>query len=326
MSSRKNQFHALLYQMLRIRMIEEKIVALYPQQEIRCPVHLCIGQEAIAAGVIAQLKKSDIVLSNHRSHGHYLAKGGDLEKFFAELYGKSSGCSKGRGGSMHLIDLSVNFFGSTPIVAGTIPVATGVAFGEKRLKQKGVTVIFFGDAAVEEGIFHESVNFAALEKLPIIYVCENNLYSVYTHLSDRQPQREIFSLIAGHGIQSFQADGNDIMEVCRATQKALRLIQKKKGPVFIEFLTYRWREHCGPNFDNDIGYRAPSEFKCWQKQCPIVRFKKYLQSKRLLSKEDCVAMEQVIASEIEDAVKKAKSSPNPDRVSQNDVYCSTPNS
>ncbi len=321
MSSNKNRLHALLYQMLRIRMVEEKIVELYPEQQIRCPVHLCIGQEAIAAGVMSQLTKNDLVMSNHRSHGHFLAKGGNLEKFFAELYGKSTGCSRGRGGSMHLIDLSVNFFGSTPIVAGTIPIATGIAFAEKKLKQKAVTVIFLGEAAVEEGVFHESVNFAALRKLPILYVCENNLYSVYTHLSERQPARKITPLVAGHGIPSFRADGNDVLAVCRETQKAISLIRKKKGPVFIEFLTYRWREHCGPDYDNNIGYRTEAEFKRWQKKCPIAKFERHLQSKRLLNKEDVADMEQVIRSEIESAVKKAQLYSDSERVSQNEVFC-----
>lgn len=310
----------LFYQMLRIRAVEGKIVALYPQQQMRCPVHLCIGQEAVAAGVMANLKNDDLVLSNHRSHGHYLAKGGNLEKLFAELYGKETGCSKGRGGSMHLIDLSVNFLGSTPIVGSTIPVATGVAWAEKMKNKKTVTVVFFGDAAVEEGVFHESANFAALKNLPILFVCENNLYSVYTPIAQRQPKRSIASLVKGHGIRSFRADGNDCGKVYELSKEMIGSVRAGRGPAFIEFSTYRWREHCGPNYDNHIGYRDEAEFKRWQKKCPIERFKKYVVSKNILRHEEINQMETQIQKEIDIAVTLAQAAPLAKSVSVNDVY------
>ena len=312
---------SFLYDMLRIRMAEEKIVELYPEEEIRCPVHLCIGQEAVCVGVAKNLTQEDIVLSNHRSHGHYLAKGGDLKQLFAEMYGKPAGCSKGRGGSMHLIDLSVNFLGSTPIVGGTIPVAAGAALGEKMRGRKTATVAFFGDAAIEEGVFHESANFAALKKLPILFICENNLYSVYTPLRERQPNRKICDLVAGHGIKVFQEDGNDVRRVYAAAKKSLKMIRSGKGPVFIEYLTYRWREHCGPNYDNDSGYRSEKEFKKWKTQCPIARLEKYLLAKGLVRKEEIEDLRGDIKEEIDSAVLFAKSSSGfLNDVSEADVY------
>ncbi|HOW36103.1 MAG TPA: thiamine pyrophosphate-dependent dehydrogenase E1 component subunit alpha [Candidatus Omnitrophota bacterium] len=316
----KKILQSLFYQMLRIRMVEERIVELYPQQQMRCPVHLCIGQEAVAAGVSANLKNEDLVLSNHRSHGHYLAKGGNLEKLFAELYGKETGCSRGRGGSMHLIDLSVNFLGSTPIVGGTIPVATGVAWAEKMKNNKTVTVAFLGDAAVEEGAFHESVNFAVLKNLPIVFVCENNLYSVYTPIAERQPKRSIASLAKGYGIRSFRADGNDCGKVYEVSKEMIDAVRAGRGPALIEFLTYRWREHCGPNYDNHIGYRDEAEFKLWQKKCPIDRFKKYALLNKVIKPAEITGMETQIQKEIDTAVTLAQAAPFAKGVSLNDVY------
>ncbi len=312
----------LLYRhMLRIRLVEEKTAELYPEQEMRCPVHLCIGQEAVAAGVCLNLKKEDLVLSNHRAHGHYLAKGGNLESFFAEIYGKEAGCSRGRGGSMHLIDLSVNFLGSTPIVGSTIPVAAGVALAEKLNKRKNVTIAFFGEAAVEEGVFHETLNFAALKKLPILFVCENNFFSVYTPLKERQPARPIHLLAKGHGITSFQVDGNDVIGVYQKVKEALKIITAAKGPVFLECPTYRWREHCGPYFDNNLKYRTEAEFKTWQKKCPIARLKKYLIKNKIACEKDLQSIHAEIIQEIESAVSFAQKSPFPSRqASLNDVY------
>ena len=200
--------------MLRIRRVEERIQALYPEGDIRCPTHLCVGQEAVAAGVCANLQPDDYVISAHRSHAHYLAKGGALRAMFAELYGKEDGCASGKGGSMHLIDLSVNFLGCVPIVGSTIPIGVGAAFGAMLQNRDCVSVVFFGDAAVETGVFHESVNFAAVHRLPVLFVCENNLYSVNTPLAERQPaNRTIAQLAAGHGITSAQHDGQEVEAV-----------------------------------------------------------------------------------------------------------------
>jgi len=302
----------LLYQMLRIRMVEEKIAQLYPEQEIRCPVHLCIGQEAVAAGVCAHLRRQDYVFSGHRSHGHYLAKGGDLKAMLAELYGKATGCSQGKGGSMHLVDLDAGFLGATPIVGSTIPIAVGAAWGSRMKDEDRVTVLFFGEAAIEEGVFHESINFAALQKLPVVFVCENNLYSVYSPLSVRQPQgREVFELAKGHGVESHQEDGNDVEAVYQRAGEAIRKARQGGGPTFLEFKTYRWREHCGPHYDNDLGYRTPQEFEAWKSRCPIEKLKRDLLSQGRIAPLEVSEMSAQLEEEISEAVTFAKESPFP---------------
>lgn len=310
----KKILHSLLFNVMRIRLVEERIVEFYPEQEMRCPTHLCIGEEAIAVGVCANLDKKDIVMGCHRSHGHYLAKGGDLNALIAELYGKSTGCSRGRGGSMHLIDMSVNFMGSTAIVGGTIPIAVGTAFGSKlQGKDDTITVVFFGDGAVEEGVVHESLNFASLEDLPILFICANNLFSVYTHISIRQPPRDIFSLAKAHGMESYQADGNDVIEVYEITKKAIETIKKGKGPVFIEFLTYRWREHCGPCYDNDLGYRTETEFNDWVTRCPLETLENKTLKDGVMTDDQIKLMKEKIRNEIDEAFSFAKSSPVPEK-------------
>ncbi|MFH1903540.1 MAG: thiamine pyrophosphate-dependent dehydrogenase E1 component subunit alpha [Candidatus Omnitrophota bacterium] len=303
----------LFCQMLRIRMVEEKIAELYPEQEMRCPVHLCIGQEAIAVGVCANLSRDDYVFSGHRSHGHYLAKGGDLKAMMAELYGKETGCSKGKGGSMHLVDLSAGFLGATPIVGSTIPIAVGAAFGTMMRGERRVTAVFFGEAAIEEGVFHESINFAVLKKLPVVFICENNLYSVYSPLSVRQPGcREVFELALGHGVASYQGDGNDLFDVYNLAKSAVRRAQQGDSPTFLEFKTYRWREHCGPNYDNDLDYRTESEFQGWKKRCPVEKLKKHLVKESIFNAHDIEAMSEKVQKEIGEAVAFAQKSPFPE--------------
>ena len=259
--------------MLRIRLVEESIANKYSEQKMRCPTHLSIGQEAIAVGVCANLTSQDQVLSTHRAHAHYLAKGGCLNSMMAEIYGKASGCSKGMGGSMHLIDTSVGFMGSTAIVGNTIPVAIGLALEKKLTRKKSIACVFFGDGATEEGAFYESVNFAIIHSLPILFICENNLYSVYSGLEVRQPvDRKIYNMVRAMGISAQHGNGNDVEEVARKVKHAKTMILKSEGPQFLEFDTYRWREHCGPNFDNNIGYREESEFLKWKKKDPLKNF------------------------------------------------------
>ncbi len=313
---------SLLHGMMRIRMVEEAIADVYPEQEIRCPVHLCIGQEAVAEGVCAQLNSTDRVMSGHRSHGHYLAKGGNLRDMMAEMYGKSTGCCGGKGGSMHLIDLDAGFWGATPIVASTIPIAVGLAFEAFMRKKESVTVAFLGDAATEEGTFHEAIHFAALKKLPIVFVCENNFYSVYSPLSVRQPEgREIAGLARGHGVFSQQGDGNDVLEVHELAGEAVQRARDGHGPSFLEFTTYRWREHCGPNYDNDLGYRTEGEYLEWRPKCPIERFRAFAFAKRFLTGDDVQSMANDIHAEIEDAIQFARESPFPSRFDlMNGVY------
>ena len=263
----------LFESMLRIRLVEESIANKYSEQKMRCPTHLSIGQEAIAVGVCANLTSQDQVLSTHRAHAHYLAKGGCLNSMMAEIYGKASGCSKGMGGSMHLIDTSVGFMGSTAIVGNTIPVAVGLALEKKLTRKKSIACVFFGDGATEEGAFYESVNFAIIHSLPILFICENNLYSVYSGLEVRQPMdRKIYKMVRAMGISAQHGNGNDVEEVARKVKHAKTTILKSGGPQFLEFDTYRWREHCGPNFDNNIGYREESEFLKWKKRDPLKNF------------------------------------------------------
>lgn len=316
------QARRLYQQMRRIRMVEETIVQLYPDQEMRCPVHLCIGQEAVAVGVCAALEHSDHVFSAHRSHGHYLAKGGDLQAMLAELYGRETGCARGRGGSMHLIDRSAGFLASTPIVGSIVAIAVGAAFGSRLRAEPRVTAVFFGDGATEEGVFHEAVDFAALRKLPVVFVCENNHYSVYSSLEVRQPAgRRLIDLAAGHGIVSEHGDGNDVLEVVDLSRQAVERARNGAGPSFLEFETYRWREHCGPNYDNDLGYRSEAEFRDWQRRDPIALLETQLRAQETLSEEHIQRIEDEIEAEIAEAVAFARNSdfPEPDRLAD-EVY------
>lgn len=308
--------------MLYIRLVEEEIAREYPEQEMRCPVHLSIGQEAIAAGTCSLLSSNDLVLSNHRSHGHYLAKGGNLKKMLAELYGKESGCCNGKSGSMHLIDISQGFLGAVPIVGSCIPIATGVAFGSRMKGLDSITAVFLGDGSIEEGVFHESLNFASLKQLPIIYICENNFFSVYSPLSVRQPPgQEIFSLARSHGIESYQGDGNNVLEVFNLMKKAVDRIRAGGGPVFIELKTYRWREHCGPYYDNNLGYRKEEEFNEWKKRCPIESYIRSLLAQGTITHDEIESMKTEIMEIIREAFDFAKNTRFP-RAEQlmKDVY------
>jgi TPP-dependent pyruvate/acetoin dehydrogenase alpha subunit len=260
----------LLILMKRIRFVEEEIARRYSANEMRCPVHLSIGQEAVAAGVGRALRPHDLAVSGHRAHAHYLGKGGDLNALIAELYGKVTGCARGKGGSMHLIDEAAGFMGSTAIVGGTIPIGVGLALGMKSRRSDQLACIFLGDAAVETGVFYESMNFAVLKKLPVLFICENNLYSVYTPIAARQPAgRRIHEMVSGLGITASCHDGNDAQAVYDIAVESAKSIRRGGGPRFLEFATYRWLEHCGPNFDNDIGYRTEAEFLEWKARDPV---------------------------------------------------------
>lgn len=265
------QTNDLFYSMLRIRRIEESIAERYSEQKMRCPTHLSIGQEAIAVGVCQGLDEKDKAYSSHRAHAHYLAKGGSLDMLIAELYGKQGGCTQGRGGSMHLCDLEAGFMASTAIVANSIPVAVGHALHVKSRGLPNIVVAFFGEGATEEGAFYEAVNFAILKSLPILFVCENNRYSVYSPLSVRQPEdRSITKMVSAMGIQCQELDGNDVNQVFNCVQGLKAQMLSEHKPFFIECHTYRHREHCGPNFDDDLGYRPEDELTKWLSRDPIV--------------------------------------------------------
>lgn len=302
---------ALLRSMLRIRMVEEEIVARYGEQEMRCPTHITIGQEGPPAGVSAHLKQSDYVFSAHRSHGHYLAKGADLPAMIAELYGKATGCALGKGGSQHLVDLDAGFMGSAPILASTISVGVGVAWAAKRRGEDRVIVIYFGDGSTEEGAFHEAMNFAGVNRLPVVFVCENNLYSVHTPLEIRQPARAIHQLATVHGMFGEGGDGNDVEDVWRIGGDAVERARSGGGPSIIEFSTYRWKEHCGPNEDINLGYRGQAEFDAWLAKCPVANYEKRLSDEGTASADVIAAMRAEIAGEIAAAFDFAKASPFP---------------
>lgn len=302
----------LLKKMYLIRLVEEFIAFKYSENKMRCPTHLCTGQEAIAAGVSQALTKNDFVVSTHRSHGHYLAKGGNLKKMIAELYGKSTGCSKGFGGSMHLIDLMVNFMGSTAIVGNSIPVGVGLGLSSKLDNSKKVTCIYFGEGSIEEGVFHEAINFSAQKKLPILFICENNLYSVYSPLKYRQPnRRSISKMVNSMGVESYKENGNDVEKVYNLSKNSVKKIRKNSRPIFLEFSTYRWREHCGPNYDNNIGYRKISEFKSWLKKDPIQSYEKKLFKELILNQTFKKKWILKINKEIQEAFHFAEKSPFP---------------
>ncbi|MBS3905140.1 MAG: thiamine pyrophosphate-dependent dehydrogenase E1 component subunit alpha [Simkania sp.] len=302
----------LFHEMLRVRMIEEAIGYRYAEQAMRCPVHLSIGQEAVAIGVCKNILQTDYLISNHRAHAHYLAKGGSLCKMLAEIYGKVDGCSSGIGGSMHLIDLTANIIGTTPIVGGSLPVGVGVAFASLLKGENRVTVIFFGEGATEEGVWAESLNFASLKKLPILFVCENNLYSVYSPLSVRQsPKRSRVDIVRAHGMIGLQGSGNDVEEVYRVTHQAMQYIREGKGPCFVEFDTYRFREHCGPNIDDDAGYRPIEEVQYWHKKCPLKVYEERLRDQQRLTEEVLQSFRKKIQAEIDEAFIFAEKSSFP---------------
>ena len=308
MSLTKNELIRYYNKLYKIRETELRIVKEYPNQEIRCPVHLSIGQEAPSAAVNIFLKKSDFAISYHRAHAHYIAKDGDLKKMIAEMYGKESGCSSGAGGSMHLIDLKKNFLGSTAIVSSSIPVGVGYAYSLKYYNKNSRICIYIGDASCEEGVFFESLNFVVLKKLPVLFFCENNKYSVYSNLEQRQPKnRKLYKLAKSFGIKSFHLNSKDPVKFCSNLKKIMRI----NKPLFIEVDTYRYYEHCGPNKDDDLNYRPKKEVEFWTKRDPVDLTEKFLLKNKVLDKEDLLKIKEKISKQISDAFSFAKKSKKP---------------
>jgi pyruvate dehydrogenase E1 component alpha subunit len=308
-----NPLQNLYLKMLRIRRVEEGIARRYSEQQMRCPVHLSIGQEACAVGVAETLQKGDFMVSTHRSHAHYLAKGGRLTGLLCELYGKADGCAKGQGGSMHLVDWSAGFAGSTSIVGGTIPVGVGLAFAQRLKGEPGITVVCIGDAAIEEGVFHESANFASLHRLPVLFVSENNLYSCYTHLHDRQPKRNLTDIAHGHGMKFLSMDGNDVFGIQSEAKGLVDSVRRGDGPVFLELKTYRYLEHCGPNNDDNLAYRPTDELKNWRDQDPLLVTRKQLETRKEWSADFEAQCEATVSKEVSDAFTYALEAKFPDR-------------
>jgi TPP-dependent pyruvate/acetoin dehydrogenase alpha subunit len=293
----------------RIRRVEEKIAQIYPSDKIKSPVHLSIGQESVAVGVCAALQPCDIVFGTYRGHAMYLAKGGDLKGMIAELYGKVTGCAKGKGGSMHLIDKDKGVMGTSAIVGTTIPVSVGYAMGLKYRGSDAIVASFFGDGAVDEGAFHEGINFAALKKVPIIFVCENNEYAIHSHHLKRRLSDNLCERAKSYGIYTRRIDDGDVFKIYRFVKKYSMLIRSGQvGPVFLECMTSRWREHVGPNEDFDFGYRTRGDIDHWLLIDPVQRLKSLL--------PDPIA-DQIIGEaemEIEEAFQFAEESPFPEGV------------
>lgn len=295
----------LYYGMLLIRRVEQKISSVYHLQEMRSPTHLYIGQEAVATGVCAALRHTDLIYPYYRSHGWYLAKGGDLNAMMAELYGRETGCSKGWGGSMHLIDIAAGVMGTSAIVAGMMSQAAGGALSLSMKNSDAIAMVPFGDGAIEEGVFHETLNFAALRKLPIFFVCENNTYATHTIITERQAQTDIYRHAERFNMPGVLVDGNDVLAVHEAAQQAANRARSGEGPTLIECRTYRLLEHCGPNEDYDLGYRTLDEVHDWEQAGPLEK------GRGLVDEVEARAMTEEIDARIEAAFAFAQSSPFP---------------
>jgi pyruvate dehydrogenase E1 component alpha subunit len=296
----------LLRQMLRIRRFEEKCAELYQQGKIRGFLHLYIGEEAVAAGSIPLLGPEDAIVATYREHGHALVRGTPMGPLMAELYGKANGCAKGRGGSMHFFDAPRRFFGGLAIVAGGLPVAVGLALADKMQSRARVTACYFGDGAVAEGEFHESLNLAALWKLPVLFLCENNLYAMGTALARHQSQPDIALKAEAYGVHSEAVDGMDVLAVAGATERALHRVRQGEGPHLLEYRTYRFRAHS--MYDAEL-YRSKEEIARWKERDPIITFQRTLRAAAFLSDQDLVNLESDIAAEIDGAVAYAEAGP-----------------
>jgi TPP-dependent pyruvate/acetoin dehydrogenase alpha subunit len=299
----QERFYKALY---RIRRVEEEIAAIYPTDKIKSPVHLSIGQEAVSVGVCEALEKGDIVFGTYRSHALYLAKGGDLRRMVAELYGKVTGCSKGKGGSMHLIDIGAGAMGASAVVATTIPHAAGYAYAMKLQRRPSLVVSVFGDGAVDEGVFHETMNFAALKELPIIFICENNLYAIHTHQLRRQKLGNVCEKARAYGMPAQQISDNDIFAIHEQVgEAAARMRAGAPGPFFFECLTYRLKEHVGPNEDYHLGYRTREEAEQWIRNDPMIKLATQIDPTRRKH------IEAEVDAEIRDAIEFAEASAFP---------------
>jgi acetoin:2,6-dichlorophenolindophenol oxidoreductase subunit alpha len=312
----KQELTDLYWMMKRIRLCEESLVEPIIKGNINCPVHLYSGEEAIATGVCAALNTNDYIYGNHRSHGHFLAKGGSMSEMIAEIYGKLDGCSKGRGGSMHLIDPEKGVMGVAPIVAGTVSLAAGAALASKIRADKKVAVTFFGDGATGEGVLYEVLSFAALKKLPLVFVCENNLYSTHLPINEIRVDSKISEIAKPFQIETLTADGNNVLEVSDLARRAVEKCRNNEGPVFLEFLTFRIRGHVGPvdsiqGTKTDI--RPKSLIDLWKKKDPIVQFKNHLLKYESFSEDEILQLDSICEKEVEEANKFAASSILPNK-------------
>lgn len=302
----------LLGDMLTIRKTEQVLGKLVEDGHVVCPVHLAIGQEAIPVGVSHHLTARDRVFGGHRSHGHYLAMGGDVYQLFAEVLGRADGCSRGMGGSMHLFAPEVGFWGSVPIVGATIPIAVGAALAAARDRSGAVAVTYFGDGAVEEGVLHESLNLAAQMKLPVLFVCENNLYASHLDIAQRQPTDSTLRFAEPHCVPGILVDGNDVIAVAQAAEALIANARAGNGPGFIEAVTYRWCGHVGPDENIDVGLRrSTEELNAWKRRDPAARLGQALTSRGDLTPEEIADMESIAERLVRDAAERALDAPYP---------------
>jgi pyruvate dehydrogenase E1 component alpha subunit len=295
--------HKLLADMVRIRRLEEKAAELYGEGKVRGFLHLYIGEEAVAAGAIPALRADDSVVATYREHGHALLRGVSMNAIMAEMYGKQEGCSRGRGGSMHLFDAKTRFYGGNAIVGGGLPLAVGFALADRLQNAVRVTACFFGDGAVAEGAFHESMNLAALWRLPVLFCCENNLYAMGTALARSESQTDLSAKAASYGIAAERVDGMDVVAAREATLAAAGVVRAGKGPVFLEFQTYRFRAHS--MFDPDL-YRDKAEVEEWKTRGPIHTFSARLKAQGLLTEEEFLALDREAQDEVQRAVDFAE--------------------
>ena len=302
---------SLFKTMLRIRIIEEEIEKRYHEDQMKTPIHLVIGQEATSVGCCAALTERDLLYSSHRTHGVYLAKGGDLRAMLSEMFCRANGCAGSRGGSMHLIDKRVGMAGTSAIVGGAVPIATGAALAAQLKGEDRVIVVFIGDATTEEGVASESLNFAALKQLPVIFFCENNFYSVQSPLWTRQPPRDIATWASGYGLPSEKVDGMNVLAVYEAARDAVARARAGGGPTFIEAPCYRYRGHGGSGDDTKTGYRSLEERTAWDAFDPVDMCFRHLTQAGLLTGGERDRMRDEILSEVLEAFDCAARSPNP---------------
>lgn len=300
-----------LERMIVIRMVEERIGKGVESGVIKCPCHLAIGQEAPAVGVAMNLRPTDRGFGAHRSHSHFLAAGGSLRSIFAEVLGRETGASRGMGGSMHLIAREKGFFGSVPIVGATIPIAVGAGLAAKMDGRGDIAVSYFGDGATEEGVFHESMNLAAILRVPILFVCENNMFSSHLHIDLRQPANSLVRYAAAHCVPFARVDGNDVVEIARVAGEAIETMRASGGPFFLECVTYRWRGHVGHREDEDVGVQRKGDLAVWKGRDPIARLARALERAGVVRNGHLARVESDVAKRIEAAWKDAESDPYP---------------
>lgn len=302
-----------LRSMVRVRIVEEVIGDMVKSREVVCPCHLAIGQEACAVGVASVLSAKDRAFGAHRSHGHYLAMGASVEALLAEVLGRSAGCSGGMGGSMHLTAADHGLLGTVPIVGATIPMAVGAGIAAQLDGSGAVGVAYFGDGATEEGVFHESMNLAAVRRAPVLFVCEHNLFSSHLHVSLRQPTDGLSRYADAHCVWNEQCDGNDVVAVASAASRAAAHARAGHGPAFLELVTYRWRGHVGPNEDLDVGVKRADDLDMWKRRDPIRRLADALVELRGVSRQKLIDVQGSIGEEVAAALASARSAPFPER-------------